>query len=80
MSIATSVPIIHKQGHADALAKHAEVALKHAEMAKKDLKDNSNLEEGIDGLEDALLQAKQGNAEKGTAAAEGAVIHFSAVK
>lgn len=54
-----------KQGHADALAKHADAALKHAGMAKKDLKDNSNLDEGIARLEDTLLQAGQGMSRRG---------------
>jgi hypothetical protein len=69
-----------KQGHADALTKHADAALKHATMAKKDLKDNSDLDQGIDRLEDTLLQAGQGNVEKGTAAAEMAVINLAEVK
>lgn len=69
-----------KQGHADALAKHADAALKHAGMAKKDLKDDSNLDEAIARLEDALLQAGQENVKKGTEAAEMAVIQLAEVK
>lgn len=34
-------------------------------MVRKDLKNNPHIEEGIKGLEDALLQAKDGHADKG---------------
>ncbi len=69
-----------KQGHKDGLVKHADAALKHATMAKKDLRGNSNLDQGIDRLEDTLLQTGQGNIQKGTEAVEMAIIHLAEVK
>ena len=43
-------------------------------------KGHPHVPEAMKSLEDAVLEAKQGHAEKGTEAAEQAVMHLSEVK